>query len=478
MAKTSVGNLAVKLTADTRKFSSGMNRASGQTRSFAATVGGSMSKVVASFGALTGLVAAGGAVALFTNQMQRLDDVGKTASKLGIATEELTRLQFAGEQTGVAINTTNMALQRMTRRVSEAAMGTGEAKDAIKELGLDAAALNDMGPAKAFRAIADAMAKVEKPADRVRLAMKLFDSEGVALVNTLSGGSAALDEFAKTSDRLGNTVSGKAAKSAEDFNDAINELKVAIGGVVAGLATALTPALKAFIGTVTTVVSGVNSLVSGFKGLFTTEWRVAGTFDKVAEAAERAANKVDLLEAAWAKAEAGEAAGVASIADRITGMFGGTVRTGFEAVTKEIVSRFGEIESAMARLEGRAAAIFDATRTPAERMAAKIKEIADLAGMGLLTGDTARRALDQINKPHGANAAAGIGGIGGDQSTGRQVNFGAMGAAAATGRKTDEQKRLQQKQLDEARRQRAIQEEQLAAIRLLNQQQGAQVLAF
>ncbi len=125
---TSIGNLAVILSADTRQYGRGMGRASNQAQSFSFTVKRSMARVVSAVGTLGALVVGGGAISLFTRQLQRLDDVAKTASKLGVTTEELTRLQFAGEQTGVAITTTNMAIQRMTRRVAEAAKGTGEAK--------------------------------------------------------------------------------------------------------------------------------------------------------------------------------------------------------------------------------------------------------------------------------------------------------------------------------------------------------------
>jgi hypothetical protein len=43
--------------------------------------------------------------------------------------------------------------------------------------------------------VADAFARIEDPAERVRLAFKLFDSEGVALVNLLNDGSGALEEM-------------------------------------------------------------------------------------------------------------------------------------------------------------------------------------------------------------------------------------------------------------------------------------------
>jgi hypothetical protein len=43
--------------------------------------------------------------------------------------------------------------------------------------------------------VADAFARIEHPAERVRVAFKLFDSEGVALVNLLADGSGALEEM-------------------------------------------------------------------------------------------------------------------------------------------------------------------------------------------------------------------------------------------------------------------------------------------
>ena len=120
------------------------------------------------------------------------DQLDKTASKLGISTNALSELGFAAEQTGVSYNTMAMAMQRMTRRVAEAARGTGEAKDALRELNLDAEALAKMTPDQALAKIAGAMQNVGSQSDKVRLAFKLFDSEGVALVNTLALGEEGL----------------------------------------------------------------------------------------------------------------------------------------------------------------------------------------------------------------------------------------------------------------------------------------------
>ena len=78
-----------------------------------------------------------------------------------------------------------MALQRFTRRAAEAAQGTGEAKDALAQMGI---ALRDQSgnlrrSEDLLGDVADVFARIEDPAKRVRLAFKLFNSEGVALVS-------------------------------------------------------------------------------------------------------------------------------------------------------------------------------------------------------------------------------------------------------------------------------------------------------
>jgi hypothetical protein len=95
-------------------------------------------------------------------------------------------------RSGVEQQTLDMALQRFTRRAAEAAQGTGEAKDALAQMGI---ALRDQSgnlrsSEDLLADVADAFARIEDPAERVRLAFKLFDSEGVALVNLLRGAAA------------------------------------------------------------------------------------------------------------------------------------------------------------------------------------------------------------------------------------------------------------------------------------------------
>ena len=104
----------------------------------------------------------------------------------------------------------------MTRRLAEAGQGTGEAKDAIRELGLSAADLAAARPEDAFRQIATELATIPNQADRVRLAFKFFDSEGVGLVNLTTD---ALDEANAALAAMGGHLSRVDVSRVEQMND-------------------------------------------------------------------------------------------------------------------------------------------------------------------------------------------------------------------------------------------------------------------
>ena len=201
--------------------------------------------------ALVGVAGVAGFGLLVKRSLNATDSLAKTASKIGTTTEALGGLRFAAELTGVATNTMDMALQRFTRRTAEAAMGTGEAKGAIKELGINAQELNKMPLDKRMVVLADAFSEVKNESDRLRLAFKLFDSEGAALVNTLSGGSEALKEMLGEAKMLGLAMSSSAAKGVEDTVDAMTKLKSMAKGLTDQFVAALAPAIQSLTESIT-----------------------------------------------------------------------------------------------------------------------------------------------------------------------------------------------------------------------------------
>ena len=205
---------------------------------------GLQKNVLALSGGLALLAGGAGFGALVKASFDANDALAKTADRLGITTEGLGELRHAAELTGAGTKTLDMALQRMTRRIAEAAAGSGAAKGALEELGLSAQELARLSPDQAFSQIAEAMKSVENQSDRVRLAFKLFDSEGVKLLNTLDLGAQDLAEIAQEARDLGLAISRVDAAKIESANDAFYKMQQSIKGVATIFAVELAPGLE------------------------------------------------------------------------------------------------------------------------------------------------------------------------------------------------------------------------------------------
>ena len=195
--------------------------------------------------ALIGVAGVAGFGFLVKSSLNATDSLKKTADKIGTTTEALSKLRFAADLTGIATTTMDMALQRFTRRTAEAAKGTGEAKGALKALGLNARALVNMPLDQRMLALADAFAKETNEAQKLALAFKLFDSEGAALVVTLGKGRDGLNEMFGEAKALGIVMSGDAAEGVEDANDALTKLATLFKGVRDQVVAKLAPAIEA-----------------------------------------------------------------------------------------------------------------------------------------------------------------------------------------------------------------------------------------
>ena len=237
---TAVGDLVVNLVGRSDRLTKELRKGRKEVKGFATFATREVSALRNSLLAGIGFTAI---VSSIKTAASELDDLAKTSAKLGVASEDLAGLQFGAEQSGLQISQLNTSLQRMTRKVAEAAKGSGEARAAIAELGLSAADVAALSPDKQLGVIADAMKGLESHTDRVRLAFKLFDSEGVGMVNLLKDGSAGLREFSKEAESLGIAFSADELAKVEAMNDAINSLskrfKSLAGNAAIGAASVL-----------------------------------------------------------------------------------------------------------------------------------------------------------------------------------------------------------------------------------------------
>lgn len=236
-----IGSLFFDMRVGLAAWQRDMGRASKRLSRFGRSIG-RVAKHMSIFG---GAVSGVGLVLLADRVIEAADQVDKLSLRLGASTEALSQYRHVAEITGVQFNTLTMAWQRMTRRVSEAAVGMGEARDALKELGLSAVALNRLAPEQQFEVLADALMDVESQTDRVRLAFKLFDSEGVAVLQTMQGGSEAMRALRGEADRLGKTLTREQVDKLVAAKDAWTRFKASVEGMVQTFVVEMGPTLAA-----------------------------------------------------------------------------------------------------------------------------------------------------------------------------------------------------------------------------------------
>ncbi|WP_105215692.1 hypothetical protein [Pseudoalteromonas sp. T1lg22] len=215
----SIATLTIDLIGKSGKLTAELKKATKNTKSWADKT---RKMVGTSATVLTGFGAAGAAAfaSIYAKNAEFIDQQAKTAVRLGITTQALTGLQHAAEQTGASTEVLNMGLQRMTRRLGEQ---SAEAKKGLDMLGLTFDELEGKSPEQQFALIADKMKDVEDQGKKVAATQKLFDSEGVKLLNTLELGADGITAMMEEADALGMTFDRIDAAKVEMANDAFDK---------------------------------------------------------------------------------------------------------------------------------------------------------------------------------------------------------------------------------------------------------------
>lgn len=202
------------------------------------------SKVNKARSAVAALAGAGGFALLVKSTANYLDTLGKTSDKLGLTTQALQELSFVvGQTSTVSGPQFETALQRMVRRIGDARDGTSAAVNALDTLNLSVSKLSQLNADQAFTVIAQAISEMDNEMEQLAITQQIFDSEGVALINTLRRGADGISELRDEAKGLGATFSRESAAKAEEFNDSLDKLKVASGSLANQIITNLLPSL-------------------------------------------------------------------------------------------------------------------------------------------------------------------------------------------------------------------------------------------
>lgn len=175
------------------------------------------------------------------------DAAAKTARAIGITIGSYQRLGFAAQINGANQAQLTTGLRTLAKRIRDANLGLKTAQLAFRDAGVTAADLKSKKPDEIFLRIADRFKQIEDPVKRAAVAQELFGRGGLALVNTLSSGSAEINRLGDRAARLGIVMDAQAGAKAESFQDRMLELKSAMRGIRNVLAGELIPQITKLV---------------------------------------------------------------------------------------------------------------------------------------------------------------------------------------------------------------------------------------
>lgn len=233
-----IEELAVAISARTQKFERGMKRSGKVLDGFKRRIGRLKIGLLSLGASLVGLVAGGAFARMINSVSGSADAVTKFADSIGASVEQITGLQHAADLAGVGAESFQKGLKDMVRRIGEAATGTGEAVDALNDLGLSAERLKKLRPEDQFKRIADAFGTIKNTTDQTRIAFDLFGRSGVGFLNLLRQGSRAINSQIREAKDLGITITATQGKAFERFEDAKTRFSSLLSGLKIQLAAA------------------------------------------------------------------------------------------------------------------------------------------------------------------------------------------------------------------------------------------------
>ena len=182
------------------------------------------------------------------------DALEKTASRLGLTTQELEQYQFALKATGdLAAEDVTTGLSMFVRVLGDATLGSQQATKALNLAGVDMKAFGGQTPttSQAILLVAERLKAIKNPAIQASIATDLFGRQaGPKFVGALSKGSEELARFAKEAEDVGAVLSSKAIEAASHFDHTLKVLRGTLRGLthqIGGeLLIAIGPTVEAF----------------------------------------------------------------------------------------------------------------------------------------------------------------------------------------------------------------------------------------
>lgn len=192
--------------------------------------------------------------------------IADMSARTGASATSLQELGYAAQQTGASSEDLEKGIAKANKQVAEAASGNKAAAKSFSDIGLSVDALLKMSPEDRFEAIGKALNGIQNPAERTAAAMEIFGKSG----NKLTPMFADLDALKKQFQELGASLDDSQVAAADRLGDAMDSLKMSIGGVVNQIGAALAGTVTEGATTVTRIAAATSRWIKENQSLVVT----------------------------------------------------------------------------------------------------------------------------------------------------------------------------------------------------------------
>jgi Lambda phage tail tape-measure protein (Tape_meas_lam_C) len=273
-------------------------------------------------------------IAMVRSSLQSIDEQAKLAASLRTTTASLQILSRAGDLAGVSMGEIEQATIQLTKRLSQAAAGTGPAVDALRQLNLSAADLAGLTVDAKIATIQDAIAKFIPSVQQAAVASQIFGDRAGLIFTRID--SATLRQATQDVQDFGVAVSESDAAQIQRTNDALSHMGLLWRGISNQLAVAAAPGLESIANAMAAIGKVTGPLGRAIKGLF----------NHLGEIATIAATFAAVLGLRLVKALAVAALGVRGLSFSLVALRGALIRTGIGALivgAGELIYWFGRL---------------------------------------------------------------------------------------------------------------------------------------
>jgi methyl-accepting chemotaxis protein len=349
-----------------------------------------LGKVKIGFGRIGNAIAGAFSARVLKKIIDNGAEIGKLSEKLDISTNSLSELKYVAESAGVEFSSLTTGLEQMNMRVSDAAGNFGEAKDALQLLGLSAQELNQIAPNEQIEKIAEALSRVGDVSDRTQLAIKLFGTEGAALLPMLELGEDGIKRFREEAQKLGVSLSRDECDAMVKFNVELDKLQTVMTSLITSVLVPILPMITAFFEAIRSgnpLIKFIITAVATLLAFKLAAWFIAATTAVTGFTVALLANPIGLMAVAIS-------ATVAALVS-LTSWFGKSKDSAnsfnqtlekTKALTEMITipKKSNDLLAKNNELKSEAKRIFEQTRTPLEKYNAEMEKLNTLLKQGLI----------------------------------------------------------------------------------------------